>query len=167
MERRTLFRLGFGGGLAALAGCLGTLTDTAGTNGEDAPEQSSDRPDDTPIADSAADEPLDRVTIGDADAADEDDGTTVYLWNDGSDERSIATRVVHDGETVLERTDAVPADAYLVLTLLEPGTYEMTVAAGDTQSDMTLEHSGADCDRSEAVIALRETGLETTMSSAC
>lgn len=165
MERRTFVWLGFGGGLAAFAGWLGTLIGVTGADDGDGSPKSWRSSDETEIPDSEFEEPLEHITIGDADAADESDGTNVYLWNAGGDERSIEVHVTRDGETVVERTDTVPSDAYLVLTLLEPGTYETVVSTDGARSETTLEHSENGCGRT--VIAFRESGLRTTTSNTC
>lgn len=165
MERRTLVWLGFGGGLAALAGWLGTVTGSTGIDHGDGSDEPRHGRDETGVPDSESDEPFDHVTIGDADATDESDGTNVYLWNAGDDERVIEVRVTRDSETVVEREDTVPSDAYLVLTLLEPGTYETVVSSDGARSETTLDHSENDCGRT--VIALHESGMRTSVSNTC
>ncbi|MFC4438226.1 MULTISPECIES: hypothetical protein [Natrialbaceae] len=165
MERRTLVWLGLGGGLAALAGWLGTLIGITGADDGHGSSKSGHSADETGIPDSESDEPLEHITIGDADAADESGETNVYLWNVGDDERSIEVHVTRDDETVVERTDTVPSDAYLVLTLLEPGTYETVVTTDGARNETTLEHSENDCGRT--VIAFRESGMRTKMSNTC
>lgn len=167
MDRRTFARLGVGIGLVALGGCLGTIAQSTDDDREEESTAEQGASSDATLSESTADEPLEQFAIGDADAADESVPHLVYVWNAADDDQTMSVRVVHEGETVLERTESVPADAYLAIELHETGSYETAVTVGSASNETTITRSDADCDESRTIMAFRAQGIQTTTTMSC
>ncbi|MFU8866719.1 hypothetical protein [Natronococcus sp.] len=146
MDRRTLIGLTAGVGITTAAGCLGTLSDATGSGTEGTEEPSADRP-----------------VVGDGDG---EDGTDVIVRNAGPEERTVAIELRRDGETVLERTETLPAADAFEATLLETGTYDLVVETESGRSETSVTQP-ADCADARTEIAVSEYGLETTTASSC
>lgn len=153
MNRRTLLGLTTGIGTATLAGCLGALSADTESEDPDASDERSDRSDDRPAVD---DDPADDGT----------DGVDVIVRNAGSEPRTVDVSVRRDGEDVLDRTETLPAEDVLEVTLHEVGSYEVSVEtdAGRTEAAVTKP---TDCEDARTEITLTEHGVETTNASAC
>lgn len=190
IQRRELVRLGAGAGIAALAGCLGSLGDsTDGDEPADGPNDNSsdttsddgaddtgsdeeDAPDDAELAfDPADSEYIDHaaiVTDGDEhpDAA---DSYVVSVRNDTDEDQSISARIAFDDEDIFEETVAVPAETGLEVIASEPGTYETSVESEETGSETTttISWSGGDCGESYTTLTFGEGGIGTETSIAC
>ncbi|WP_293033000.1 hypothetical protein [Natronococcus sp.] len=138
MDRRTLLGLTTGVGTTALAGCLGTLSEVTGPETE-------------------------HVTIGNGN---ETNGTDVVVRNAGSEERTVAIELGRDGETVLERTETLPAEDALEIALLETGTYTLVVETDTGRSETSVTRS-TDCADARTEVVVSEHGLGTTTASSC
>jgi hypothetical protein len=158
MERRHLVRAGLGCGLVALAGCLGTFSDTSSSD-----DETSGSADDGVLTDEPADEPVEQIVFGDADGT----PSRVTVRNDGDDERTMAVRLYHDGDLVHDRTDDVPAAGSVEFVLGESGTYGTHLETGTARTETAVEHAGGDCEATHTVIAVTESGTLTRTETNC
>jgi hypothetical protein len=146
MDRRTLIGLTAGGGIATVAGCLGTLSDVTGSESEGTSEPSADR-----------------LVVGDGNG---EDGADVIVRNAGPEERMVAIELRRDGETVLERTETLSVEDAFEATLLETGTYDLVVETDSGRSETSVTQP-ADCADARTEIVVSESGLEKTTASSC
>jgi hypothetical protein len=161
MDRRHLVRAGFGCGLAALAGCLGTLSDTSEAEG--GTDDSADDADDDVLTTDSADEPFDRIVLGD----DDDDPSAITIRNDGDDERTMTVQVRHDDALVHDRTDDLPSGAALEFVLGEPGIYEAHLETGSARTETTVSHAADDCGATHTLISITASGTSTRTETSC
>jgi len=155
--------------------------------GTDTPSDATDTPDDgagreETASDTAqepeqfafepeADEPVASETIGSRDGVEDPDNNRphgVSVWNAADRERSIRVAVRRGSATVFERTLTFPADGYLSLRLAEPGSYTVSLYAGDEHlGDVDVGRSWFDCNSSSTQVGVLEDGevRSTTIST--
>lgn len=155
MRRRTLLSATGTLGAALAAGCTGRPGGT--TTGTDTGDGEFE-------FDPGADEPFEQVEVGDRENVllpGENRPHAVAVWNTVAAERSLGLRVTDDGATALDRTVTFPADGYLTLALLEPGSYEVSLSAGDeTVGVLSVGTGWFDCNDSRTNVGVFEDRLE-------
>ncbi|SDJ67812.1 hypothetical protein [Natronorubrum texcoconense] len=164
MNRRDIISLGAGVCVSAIAGCLGRTADSA-DGGSDNESLWADEGENTSNGESSADEPLERIVIGDE--SETDAAYSLYVRNASDDERSVEIQIEHDEETVLDRTEDVPAEAYLEVALVDSGTYETTVESESSQSSVSMTPPSGDCEESRTVMTLGDGGIGVDTSIVC
>jgi hypothetical protein len=178
VKRRDLLAgLGTAGTLA-LAGCAAE-GDDPGDRPAETTEDATDRdpttdtpdgdgPDDTWTPESET--PQETVTVGDPEtvAFPQNNGPhDLRVWNDAAAERSLSVTVVRGGESVLDRTFTLAADAWVQVRLHAPAGYDLSVSAGEVAGSLTVSRSQFDCNQSWTTVAVRETAVEDrTVSTA-
>ncbi|WP_440764692.1 hypothetical protein [Natronorubrum sp. DTA7] len=167
MNRRDIISLGAGVCVSAIAGCLGSTADSADGGSDDESLWADDGSDggNASNGESSADEPLERIVIGDE--SETDAAYSLYIWNATDDERSVEIQIDHDGASVLDRTEDVPAEEYLEIVLIDSGTYETTVESESSQSTTSITPPSGDCGESRTVMTLQERGIGVDTSIVC
>ncbi|WP_323173757.1 hypothetical protein [Natrialba sp. PRR66] len=169
-DRRTFITLSATGGLTALAGCL------SGTTWPDGDDSSTD-----------TDSPSDSQTAGDLDSisddsdvidrferrSSEDDWTVaddaygIRIENTTDEELTIALRLDHDGDSILDRDVTIPAASELVIELSSGGTYDMAIEADGLESETSTTWSPNDCEEGMTELTIGDSGIETDSSVSC
>ncbi|ELY45791.1 hypothetical protein [Natronorubrum tibetense] len=170
MNRRDIIGLGAGVCVSVTAGCLGSSGDSSDGQSDDeslwTDESDDGQRDEESTSDGESEtEPVERITIGDE--SETDAAYSLYIRNATDDERSVEVRIDHDEETVLDRTEDVPAEAYLEIVLVDPGTYETTVESESSRSTTSITPPSADCEESRTVMTLGEGGIGVDTSIQC
>ncbi|WP_436344062.1 hypothetical protein [Natronorubrum sp. FCH18a] len=171
MNRRDIISLGAGVCASVTAGCFGRSAGPGADQSDDASlwtdEGTDARSDEgnTSERESSEDEPVERLTIGDE--SETAASYSLYIRNGTADERSTTIHIDHDEETVLERTETIPAEGYLEVVLADPGTYETTVESETARSTASITRPSADCEESRTVMTLREGGIGIDTSIRC
>ncbi|WP_141465925.1 hypothetical protein [Salinadaptatus halalkaliphilus] len=168
MDRRTLVSFGTTVGLVSIVGCLGDRSDTTdgspvestdstGDDGEN-DDADGDRTDDE-FTDVTPSDPIERIDIVDSDNRTETepgDLHAISVTNADTDARDLTVRIDHDGASVFDETDELPADTTLEIVVNEPGTYATDIESGSARANMTTTYSSGD--RSLTTVSLREGG---------
>ncbi|WP_137288207.1 hypothetical protein [Natronorubrum halophilum] len=167
MNRRDILCLGTGICVSVTAGCLGSNGDSAGSNADDESLWTTGSTDEQDSNDSGSpdDDPTAQFTIGDP--SETGASHTMYVRNETDDERSITIQIDRDGESVLDRTEDVPADAFLEIVLAESGTYEAAVESETMRTTTSITRPDDDCEESRTLVTLRDGGIETDTSIRC
>ena len=166
MNRRDIIGLGAGVCVSVTAGCLGSSDDSP-DGGSDDESLWTDESDDGEREEerSSETEPVERITIGDE--SETDAAYSLYIRNATDDERSVEIHIDRDEETVLDRTEDVPAEEYLEVALIDPGTYETTVESESSRSSVSITPPSGDCDDSRTVMTLGDGGIGVDTSIQC
>ncbi|MEZ3115520.1 hypothetical protein RYH80_06265 [Halobaculum sp. MBLA0147] len=121
-----------------------------------------------------ASDPVATVAVGSDDARPPDvEPHEVVIRNATDAERRVETRVWLNGESVVDRTDALPAAGELLVDLREPGRYVIAVRADRDDRGVVVsnrEREWFDCNESATTVAVRQTGYARgfiTTSLAC
>lgn len=131
------------------------------TDGEHTDDERSDE--DGPFDEAV--ELYERHEVGDPDLPKGVEPHELYVRNAADEAREISVRIDRDGEPVFERTETIPADAYLEVVLVEPAVYGAVVETDGTTSKTTIDRSWADCARSQTIVTLRAGGIKTQSRS--
>ncbi|WP_049901303.1 hypothetical protein [Natrinema sp. J7-1] len=182
MRRRDLLA-GTTGAVCGLAGCTGSTVDRFRTIH---PGTDSSGDTDRDVAESESD---DAITVGDPDDVPflgAHPPHELTLRNEGDRDRTVSVTITTDqghgddgadstadsgDDALLEREFELPAGERLVLSLIEPRSYAITVTTsgddGTSESTVTdgVSRRPFDCLRSRTTITLRGTGIETASSS--
>lgn len=87
----------------------------------------------------------------------------VRVWNDADAGRDLGLTLATAGETILERTVAVPADGWLSLRLAEPAAYELAIAVdGEPAGTVAVRRGLIDCNGSSTNVTV---GPDATVTS--
>ncbi|RZH66590.1 hypothetical protein [Natrinema altunense] len=184
MRRRNLLT-GTTGAVCGLAGCTGSTFDRLRTTrpGTDDDDTGTDASDETD-REAAESESDDAITVGDPDDAPflgAHPPHELTLRNEGESDRTVSVTITTDqvsgddgagsgDDALLERDFDLSAREELVITLVEPRSYAITVTTGDDGTSESTVTDGVsrrpfDCLRSRTTITLRGTDVETASSS--
>ena len=167
MNRRDIIGLGAGVCVSVTAGCLGSSGDSPDGQSDDESlwtDESDDGQRDESDGESET-EPVERLTIGDE--SETDAAYSLYIRNATDDERSVEIHIDRDEETVLDRSEDVPAEEYLEIGLIDPGTFETTVESESSRSSVSITPPSGDCDDSRTVMTLGDGGIGVDTSIQC
>lgn len=170
--RRTVLA-SLGGTTAALAGCIGAVTDAPTGDGDTDPTPETPTPPPTPDTSPPPNvgslETFDpaavhaSVDVGSREGVDDDfQPHGVAVWNDTDRDREIHVRVVDRiaERTAFRRGFDVPADESVALSLLEPSRYllQAWAPALDASTALSVPCSLFDCNGSRTRVAFRPDG---------
>jgi hypothetical protein len=174
MERRA-FLAGTAGGLALLAGCLGSggSTDEATPRLDGSPGSPRRTATSGPVDGPYDDEPAATATVGDPSALSENDRPhSIVVWNDGPWARTIGVRLVGAGgdEPVVQRRYDLGPDGYVEWSLALAGYFAIEVAVDGRAFETAAETdpSFVDCNGSSTFVQVTASGdlASTTVSAA-
>jgi len=173
MRRRSLLSAAGTLGAALVAGCMGAPSDSAGTTTAATPTSTGTTtltPTGTTTTagsfefDPGTGEPFEEIEVGDRGNVllpGDNRPHSVSVWNTVAAERELRLRVTDDGATALDRTVAFPADGYLTVTLLEPGSYEVSLFADDEPiGELSFGTGWFDCNDSTTNVGVFEDRVE-------
>ena len=184
MNRRELLHRG--GALttvAALSGCLGSASQSNPGNGgttsaDDPPATTTSGEAEDGTGDGFGDDfvgvrsdrdaPFSELSVGSRDGLafpDNNRPHVVRIWNAADEPRDLLVRASRDATELLDRTVEFDADAYLTVTLNEPGDYRVAVGvAGEVPTTFEVERGLFDCNHSTTDAGVAPDGSVETVT---
>ena len=136
------------------------------SDGDDANESDGGFDDEFAGVQSNRENPFVELAVGSRDGVafpDNNRPHVVRIWNAADEARDLLVRVSRGATDLLDRTVAFDADAYLTVTLNEPGDYRIAVGlAGEVPTTAAVERTWFDCNASATEVGVAPDGSVAT-----